>query len=466
MGFVGPPALAAPGPPLYTRRAVTPSTTRSDSRSLDLRAIRSGSDRSQESRSPSSSKAALLPPELLGRWEPGAVLGTRALLQRLRSGGPAFAWFAPDGTVLAGFGAVARFEGSGPWRFRAARDWLSGLATAAAPDGGAPAPSVTAVGGFSFADGSAGAPAGFGDAVFFVPAELWTPEGRATWRRADGDSAGVAPAFPSGPLSRPKLPEWTEPEWSDAVLATLHRIESGAIEKAVLARAVEIDAARAIDPVAAFESLLEANPACFRYFFRPSVDASFVGASPERLVARGNGDVVSDAVAGTSADGGLLDSGKDRSEHAFVVRHIVEALAPLCESVESEPEPSLQRHRHLSHLKTRISGRARPGAHVLDFVERLHPTPAVAGSPRDRALELIAELEPSHRGWYAGAVGWMGADGSGDFAVGIRSALIHGTRALLFAGAGIVAGSDPAAEWAETEIKLSVMREAIDDAGR
>jgi menaquinone-specific isochorismate synthase len=439
---------------------VTPSTTRPDSRSLDLRANRPGSDRRLESRS----ETALLPPELAGRWEPGAALGTQALLERLRSGGPAFAWFAPDGTVIAGFCAVARFEGSGPMRFRAARDWLSALAKAAAPDDAVLAPPVIAVGGFSFADGSAGAPAGFGDAVFFVPAELWTPYGCVTWHRAEGDPSSVAFSSPSFP--RPKLPEWTEPEWSDAVRTTLRRIESGALDKAVLARAVEIDAARSIDPVLALESLLEANPACFLYFFRPGADASFVGASPERLVARVNGDVVSDAVAGTAADGGLLDSGKDRSEQAFVVRHIVDALAPLCESVESEPEPSLQRHRHLSHLKTRISGRARAGAHVLDFVERLHPTPAVAGSPRDRALELIAELEPSHRGWYAGAVGWMGADGSGDFAVGIRSALIHGSRALLFAGAGIVAGSDPAAEWAETEIKLSVMREAIDDAGR
>lgn len=440
---------------------MTPSTTRPDSRSLDLRATRASSDRPPESRS----ETALLPPELSGEWEHGAALDTRELLQRLRSGGPAFAWFAPDGTVLAGFGAVARFEGSGPMRFRAARDWLSGLA-AAASDGGAETPPVIAVGGFSFADGSAGAPSGFGDAVFFVPAELWTPDGRATWRRVGGDPATWAPTFASASFPRPKLPEWSEPEWNDAVRTTLQRIESGALEKAVLARAVEIEAPRAIDPASALESLLDANPACFRYFFRPSADVSFVGASPERLVARVNGDVVSEAVAGTASDGGLLDSGKDRSEQAFVVRHIVDALAPLCESVESEPEPSLQRHRHLSHLKTRISGRAHRSAHVLDFAERLHPTPAVAGSPRDRALELIAELEPSHRGWYAGAVGWMGADGSGDFAVGIRSALIHGSRALLFAGAGIVAGSDPAAEWAETEIKLSIMREAIDDAGR
>src|SRR5258705_2331338 len=156
MGFVGAPALAAPGPPLYTRRAVTPATTRPESRSLDLRANRTSSDRPLESRS----ETALLPPELSGEWEPGATLGTREMLQRLRSGGPAFAWFAPDGTVLAGFGAVARFEGSGPMRFRAARDWLSGLARAAASDVCTQAPPVIAVGGFSFADGSAGAPAG------------------------------------------------------------------------------------------------------------------------------------------------------------------------------------------------------------------------------------------------------------------------------------------------------------------
>lgn len=408
----------------------------------------------------------LVAPVLIGRAEPGDRLDPAALFERLRSGGPAFAWFTPDGDVLAGFGAVARFTATGPGRFQAAKEWLRALAGSVAGDGDAEAPPLIAVGGFSFAEGAAGSPAGFGDASFFIPAEVWTSgtPGRARWRRADG--APDAAPRPGAPLGRPALPEWTEREWSSGVRSILERIEAGDLEKAVLARSVAIDAPRPIDPARVFESLVAANSECYRFFVRPHADTAFVGASPERLVARLEQVAISDAVAGTASGPALLDSGKDRSEHAFVVRHIIEALAPLCEGVEAEAEPSLQRHRHLAHLKTRIAGRALEGAHVLDFVERVHPTPAVAGSPRDAALERLRALEPSHRGWYAGAVGWMRGDGLGDFTVGIRSAMIHERRALLFAGAGIVAGSDPALEWAETEVKLSVVREAIADAGR
>lgn len=445
---------------------MAPSTTRPDSRSLDLRAPLSGSDLPAEA---PPGDSTLVAPVLLGRAEPGRRIDLPALFEALRAGGPGFAWFSPDGEVVAGFGAVARFAGSGVGRFQAAKAWLDALAREVAPDGAGEAPPLFAVGGFSFAEGAAGSPAGFGDAAFFVPAEIWTsggpgrPAGRATWRRAD---SGADAAAQRPPLQRPRLAAWSEREWSEGVRAILERIEEGALEKAVLARAVEIEAPGNIDPVAVFESLLSANSECFRFFVRPANDAAFVGASPERLVARLGKEAISDAVAGTAPGAALLESGKDRSEHAFVVRHIVEALAPLCERIDAEAEPSLQRHRHLAHLKTRIAGRARSGAHVLDFVERVHPTPAVAGSPRDAALAAIRALEPSHRGWYAGAVGWMRGDGLGDFTVGIRSAMIHDRRALLFAGAGIVAGSDPAAEWAETEVKLSVMREAIADAGR
>lgn len=444
---------------------MAPSTTRPDSRSLDLRAPLSGQDSAADALREDST---LVAPILLGRSEPCGRLDVPALFEKLRSGGPAFAWFSPEGEIVAGFGAVARFAGSGPGRFQAAKAWLDALARAACADGGE-APPVVAVGGFSFAEGAAGSPAGFGDAAFFVPAEVWTTGRpglagvRAVWRRGDERADAAQRAVP---LQRPRLPEWSKREWSAAVRDLLDRIAEGTLEKAVLARAVEIEAASAIDATRVLESLVPANSECYRFLVRPGNDAAFVGASPERLVARLDGAAISDAVAGTAAGAALLESGKDRSEHAFVVRHILEALAPLCEDVDAEPEPSLQRHRHLAHLKTRIAGRARAGAHVLDFVERVHPTPAVAGSPRDAALAAIRALEPSHRGWYAGAVGWMRGDGLGDFTVGIRSAMIHECRALLFAGAGIVAGSDPELEWAETEVKLSIMREAIADAGR
>jgi menaquinone-specific isochorismate synthase len=453
---------------LYSR-AVASSTTPSESRALDLRAP------STTPASPAATAGAeLVASALSGHAEPlaGAEADslkelpsgsgrTAILRERLALPDPAFVYVTPNGETIAAFGSVARFEASGPSRFQAARRWMDGLAAAA---GGDAVP--VAVGGFSFVEGSAGSPAGFGDAVFFVPAEVWwsgDPAMRFTWKRLDGAADGTRPPHP---LTRPKLPEWTEAEWALAVRRILDLIDSGELDKVVLAREVSIERPDPIDPAGVFESLAREHPGCFRFLFRPFREAAFVGASPERLVSCRDGVVVSDAVAGTAADGALLTSAKDRSEHDFVVRHIVEALAPLTRSIRADAEPSLQRHRRLTHLRTRVAGTSVAGIHVLDLVERVHPTPAVAGSPSAAALETIRSLEPAHRGWYAGAIGWMRGDGAGDFAVGIRSALLHGRSAVLFAGAGIVAGSDPAAEWAETEVKLTVMREAIDDAAR
>jgi len=447
---------------------VASSTTPSEPRALDLRARASGVAAEADFTS-----AALIAPALQGIQETLAPDSARdTLWARLARPGPAFVTITPEGDVLAAFGSVARFEASGPERFQAARRWLDAITAAAAgaangvsgaPDSATPVP--IAVGGFAFAEGSAGSPAGFGDAVFYVPAEIWSIGARPrrlTWVRTDG--TGDRPRV-AAPLPRPPLPEWTEAEWSEGVRAVLERIQAGELDKAVLARAVTIEGRGPIDAVRVFQSLARENPGCFRFLVRPSDATTFVGASPERLVSCHGGIVVSDAVAGTAADGELLTSAKDRSEHEFVVRHIVEALAPLATSLRADAEPSLQRHRRLTHLRTRIVGSVRPGTHVLDLVERVHPTPAVAGYPAVPALDLIRRLEPSHRGWYAGAIGWMSGTGDGDFAVGIRSALLHGSRAALVAGAGIVAGSDPASEWAETEVKLSVMREAIADAG-
>jgi isochorismate synthase len=428
---------------------------------------------------------------LTGRFDASSAPDVTVLENALRGGRAAFYWESPEGESVLGVGSVARFEASGAGRFEAARGWMEALgASASAEPGAAGMPRVLAVGGFAFSPGSVGAAAGLGDAVFTVPEEVWhrAKDGatiHTTWRRR-----GASGARPTGAheLSRASIPSWSEEEWSCAVRAALERIEAGEIEKVVLSRAVEIvssDAAETsrsalaggvIDPVRVLTRLGDLSPRAYRYLVAPHGRSAFVGASPERLLALRGGRVTADAVAGTAvADSGaegsmaavsLLASGKDRREHDVVVRHIVEALGPCCEDLAAEPGPEIQRIGRLAHLRTRVAGRARAGAHVLDLVARLHPTPAVAGTPRDAALAFLRQWEPSHRGWYAGPVGWMDASGEGDFAVGIRSALITGGRALLFAGAGIVAGSDPRAEWAETDDKLAVMREAIADAGR
>lgn len=402
----------------------------------------------------------------------------------LRAQTGTFDWRTPEGAELSGAGAVARFEASGPNRFQEAKEWLTALAVAGTLryEGDRPAP-VIAVGGFSFAPDSKGSAASLGDAVFWVPERMTArdPGGESRsgrFRRADGTRRPEAPR----PPIRSAFHAMGRSAWSDAVRGALAEIASGALQKVVIARGVEIESSRAVDPRALLDVIAEANPGAYRYLLRPTEGAAFLGASPERLVSLREGAVESDAVAGTvrleypdgpdangtsngAAVASLLKSDKDRREHAPVVRHIVGALAPVC-TVVTASNAAAQVHRRLAHLRTVVRGLAKPGTHVLDLVERLHPTPAVAGAPREAALAFLREHEPVDRGWYAGVVGWMDAAGNGDFVVGIRSAFLEETRTLLFAGAGIVAGSNPDAEWDETELKLSMMREAIAHAGR
>jgi isochorismate synthase len=157
----------------------------------------------------------------------------------------------------------------------------------------------------------------------------------------------------------------------------------------------------------------------------------------------------------------LAASEKDREEHRIVVEMLRAALAPVAERLEIAPEPSVVRLRHIQHLSTIVDGRVpEPGA-LLELVERLHPTPAVGGAPRDLALELIEEQEGLDRGWYAGPVGWIDRRGDGEFVVAIRSGVVEGRSASLFAGCGIVADSDPGREWEESSIKLRALASAL-----
>jgi isochorismate synthase EntC len=157
----------------------------------------------------------------------------------------------------------------------------------------------------------------------------------------------------------------------------------------------------------------------------------------------------------------LLASSKERAEHAFVVRALQESLAEVCLNVSPVGAPTVMKMRHIQHLLTTLVGRVPEGRTVLELVARLHPTPAVAGYPSKAALRMIREREGLDRGWYAGPVGWLDAMGDGEFAIGIRSALLRGTEATLLAGCGIVAQSDPDAEYAESSLKLQAMLSAL-----
>ncbi|MBX4144911.1 isochorismate synthase, partial [Ralstonia pickettii] len=200
--------------------------------------------------------------------------------------------------------------------------------------------------------------------------------------------------------------------------------------------------------------------------------ACFVGATPERLARVAAGKVRTHALAGTTRRGAtpdddralgaaLMASAKERLEHALVVDAIRAALTPLSRALDVPAEPSLHRLPRLQHLSTPIRATLNADATLLQVIAALHPTPAVAGHPRDAALDHIRAHEGFDRGWYAAPVGWIDAHGNGDFIVALRSALVDGGACRLFAGCGIVADSEPVNEYQETELKLSGMQAAI-----
>jgi isochorismate synthase len=159
----------------------------------------------------------------------------------------------------------------------------------------------------------------------------------------------------------------------------------------------------------------------------------------------------------------LLHSEKNNIEHAIVVTQVREALLEHCSEVHVSPDPHLLKLKNVQHLETPISGRLLAGRCILDVMANLHPTPAVGGFPRQPALEAIRSIEQLDRGWYAGPLGWIGVEGHGEFAVALRSGLIEGNKATLFAGCGIVADSDPYAEYVESCLKLQAMLRGLGD---
>ena len=265
-----------------------------------------------------------------------------------------------------------------------------------------------------------------------------------------------------GPLFREDSPD--RRGWEKNVGRALAAFSEGRLGKVVLARRADLDFDGELDGISLARELWRATPGCYHFYVEPEEGASFLGASPERLFRREGRLVRSEAVAGTRPRGAssaddddlrddLLGSEKDRMEHGFVKIGISEALRPLCDGVEIEKGVSEMRLASRRHLVSRVRASLRDGVTDAELLDALHPTPAVGGYPKERALEDIRSLEPFDRGWYAGPVGWVGAGGA-EFAVGIRSGLVRGRQLALFSGAGIVAGSTPEAEWAEVEQKI------------
>lgn len=289
-----------------------------------------------------------------------------------------------------------------------------------------------------------------------------------------GDSAFMAGVLASGHEDDDRVRQWKR-----AVSAIAADARRGHIEKQVLARRVRFQSLAEVDPAPVLESLRTRYGAGCTVFAISRADTCFVGASPERLVRAHRGLVRADAVAGSAPRGGgslddalgviLRDDRKERHEHDVVVRAIRDALAPRCSSLTVSPEPALLRMPNVQHLHSVVEGVLRERADIFELVACLHPTPACGGTPRDGILRRIRYQEAFDRGWYAGPVGWVDRAGNGDFAVAIRSALLRqihngstpAAEAILYAGCGIVAGSDPDQEYRESSLKLRPLLEAI-----
>ena len=292
--------------------------------------------------------------------------------------------------------------------------------------------------------------------------ELLARSASSTLARADGRRT-------AGPLR--VLWDLNRPALLAAVAAVAADVRAGRYEKAVIAAVRELEAAAPIDPGAALAQLRAGYPHCHLFAFR-SGDAIFLGASPELLAGLRGGAIRALGLAGSAPRGsapeedralgeGLLRSAKDRIEHEIVVRALREGIAALGDGLRAPNQPRLLRLHNIQHLATAVSARARPGVDALGLVQRLHPTPAVCGWPTAAARAAIARHERFDRGWYAAPVGWIDGAGEGEFAVGLRSALIRGRRAWLFAGAGVTGDSDPPGELAEIELKLRPLTGAL-----
>jgi isochorismate synthase len=422
--------------------------------------------------------------------DPSAVV-----LASRRPGEPWFCFEQPDrdGAALATLGCVRRLEDRGPGRFgRAAAAWreLAAAAEADAPDGPAGAGPV-AVGGFAFDPEGGAAPhwAGFAAADLLVPELALARHGRDVRltlaalaapddvpddvlarleRRAAELRAAPLPLLDPAPAGRFRIASVAPPEhYEEAVARGVERIHAGEFEKIVLAREVAVHAPADHDAAAVFGVLRAAFESCYVYCAGRG-DAAFVGASPELLVRREGLRASTVALAGSirrSADPAvddhlgeqLLRSDKDREEQAIVTRRIARTLRPHAVWVAAPDEPAIVKVANIQHLATPIRAQLTEPRSAIELAGLLHPTPAVGGEPYEAAVPAIRALEGLDRGWYAGPVGWTDANEDGEFCVALRCALLRGREARLYAGDGVVRDSDPAAELAETEVKLGAL---------
>jgi menaquinone-specific isochorismate synthase len=437
-------------------------------------------------------------------WPEASLLG----FLHLGKGHPRVYWESersPRG--FAGFGVAAQLTASGKGRFTQIAADVTRLfnqihrVTDNSPAGADP----VFAGGFSFRSGNEpGDPywAAFCEAQFILPryqlthfdGETWltinhvlAPGEDSTdvtrllretaedlvWQGLAGDYA--SPTIDDAPVElRPihVTPFTSHDGWVQMISETIQRIHRGELKKAVLARTTHIEFARSL-PLASLLARLSARyPDCYRFLVEPQPEQAFFGATPELLAEVSSQQFRTVALAGSTRRGStwqedqalgeqLLSDPKERHEHDLVVRALQESLHSLTLDLAIPDSPELYLLNNIQHLRTPINGRLANGKGIVPVIQALHPTPALGGTPSDVALPLIGRLEPLQRGWYGAPVGWLAPNGEGEFAVAIRSAVMDGKKVRLYAGAGIVADSDPEKEWRETELKFQPILKAF-----
>lgn len=423
------------------------------------------------------------------------------VLLRLASGAPRLFWREPEAArVTVGLGAAEVLRADGPLRVARLQLQMDHLfEDALIQTEGPPEVALRLFGGLSFTPvpKADAAWADFGPACFVLPrfTITFTPDGNWLTVCRNSDTEAVqrdpvaalrdeAAAFLAGIADTPTLTAMKDAAplalhaaltpglWREMVDEAVRRIRNDAMRKVVLSRALDAESEHPIDVVAALGRLDARFPDTYRFLFEPVGGSAFLGASPELLAEVRESVLHTAALAGSRGRGAteiedsaladdLMASPKEREEHQIVVESVLERVTPYARAVEAPAVPGILRLRNIQHLHTPVRAELETHFDVLDLVAELHPTPALGGFPQRAALAAISELESVERGWFASPVGWINAQGDGLFAVAIRSAVVQGARARLYAGAGIVAESVAAQEWDETGLKFRPLLQAL-----
>ncbi|PJF28380.1 MAG: isochorismate synthase [Phototrophicales bacterium] len=407
---------------------------------------------------------------------------------------------ADQPVAFAGWGIAAEIVAYGRERFKSIQQQVDALFENAIFSDVPRDAQPRLIGGFAFRDdfsAASGVWSAFPSAYFVLPRVQVTQANGETWltvsayldQAVDPDSAWERLYLDIDTLEsqlHSSIP-WSIPEpraiqledslpypvWREQVLEATRRIRAGELEKVVLSRFKDVLFDAPIDPARALEQLTQSYPQAYRFLIEVFPGHAFFGATPELLVSKDGTQICTAALAGSRPRGGtaaedkalaadMFASHKERAEHQVVVEAIEALLSPFVERIYRADQPDVMRLRNIQHLYTPMTGTLLPNVSLLEVTGAFHPTPALGGYPRNVAVETIRRIETDDRGWYAAPIGWIDANGDGIFAVAIRSAVSVEDHARLYAGAGIVADSDPDKEWDETALKFKPLMSALE----